>query len=92
MLSLPWGRPEEEAALKIAILATAMLSMAASPTLAQVSNNSAKKYAPGQQQNYPGQAKKYAPGQQQKYPGQAKKFAPGQEKMPETTGRGGANR
>jgi hypothetical protein len=78
--------------LKIAILATAMFAIAASPTLAQVSNNSAKKYAPGQRQDYPGQAKKYAPGQKQMYPGQAKKFAPGQQRMPETTGRGSTNR
>jgi hypothetical protein len=75
--------------MKIAILTAAVLAMAPSLAMAQASDNSAKRYAPGQLQKNPGDAKKYAPGQRQKEPGQAKKYAPGQrQKHPETTGRG----
>jgi hypothetical protein len=80
--------------MKALIVAVAVLAMASSGTLAQYNNDSAKRYAPGQRQAYPGQAKKYAPGQTQKEPGQAKRYAPGQQQNSPatTTGRGGMSR
>jgi len=81
--------------MKALIMAVAVLGMASSSAVAQQYNNdSAKRYAPGQRQTYPGQAKKYAPGQRQKEPGQAKRYAPGQQQNSPatTTGRGGMSR
>ena len=81
--------------MKALILAVTVLGIAPSGALAQqYDSNSAKRYAPGQRQDNPGEAKKYAPGQRQKEPGQAKKYAPGQQqKSPDTTtGRGGTYR
>lgn len=56
----------------IAAVVTAFVVPAAGSSFAQ-----GKKYAPGQQQTYPGQAKKFAPGHLQENPGDAKNFAPG---------------
>ena len=81
--------------MKALIVAAAVLGTACSGALAQqYDSNSAKKYAPGQRQDNPGEAKKYAPGQRQKEPGQAKKYAPGQQQQTPntTTGRGGTYR
>jgi len=61
--------------MRLFILIAVVLGLALSPVAAA----SAKKYAPGQRQVYPGQAKKFAPGQRQRVPGQAKHFAPGQQ-------------
>ena len=74
-------------------IAIAGVAVALTMVPAMAAQNSAKKYAPGQRQQEPGQAKKFAPGQRQKQPGQAKKFAPGQQKNDGTTiGRGGTPR
>jgi hypothetical protein len=81
------GGRQKDAAMKlfgsIIIIASAL---ALTPAVAQKSDNSAKEFAPGQQQ---GPAKKYAPGQRQTKPGEAKKFAPGQKQHQQdsTTGR-----
>jgi hypothetical protein len=64
-----------EGQMTLFILIAAILGLALSPVAAA----SAKKYAPGQRQVYPGQAKQFAPGQKQRRPGQAKQFAPGQQ-------------
>ncbi len=63
--------------MRLLLLLAAVVGMALAPMAAE--SASAKKYAPGQRQMYPGQAKKFAPGQRQVTPGQAKKFAPGQQ-------------
>jgi hypothetical protein len=76
--------------MKIVIAAAAVFGLLTVPLLAAESGTTAKRYAPGQKQNYPGEAKKFAPGQKQHYPGEAKKYAPGQKQnSPTTTGRGG---
>jgi hypothetical protein len=63
--------------MRLFILVATVLGLALSP-LSSATAGSAKKYAPGQKQTYPGQAKQFAPGQRQTSPGQAKRFAPGQ--------------
>ena len=78
--------------MRLLILIGVATGLALSPALAQKSdNNSAKQFAPGQQQ---GPAKKYAPGQKQKKPGEAKKYAPGQRmhQQDSTIGRGDRSR
>ena len=57
----------------------AVLTLSINGATAESQGSTAKKYAPGQRQDQPGEAKKYAPGQKQKKPGQAKTYAPGQK-------------
>jgi hypothetical protein len=68
-------------------LAAAGILIGSSAIVAAQSSNSAKEFAPGQQDRLPGDqgARNFAPGQLQTSPGEAKDFAPGQMKK-ETTG------
>jgi hypothetical protein len=70
-------------------LAAAGLFLGSTAIVAAQSSNSAKDFAPGQQDRLPGDrgASSNAPGQLQTSPGDAKNFAPGQKK--ETTGSAG---
>jgi hypothetical protein len=76
----------ENAHMKLQLLTAGVFAalLTASPVIAQTSgsDNTAKPYAPGQQES--GTAKQHAPGQQ-KTEGSAKKYAPGQVKKEDDT-------